>query len=173
MATLESKRVQRHRKQYFDRVSCLIEKGGNALISVLAIREGVKKAEVIRRAILARAGLRMMPFPDAMKDLDAVNTQEEADAAIFRLQAHEESSEIITSLLEEYAPEPDSAKYQITVDHDTRRVLLRLAGYTDAEIAEMLKNKWGDAEQLTVSGFDVGHLRRMLANIQHIDGEES
>ena len=169
MATPESKRVQQHRKQYFDRVSCLIEKGGNALIGVLAIREGVKKAEVIRRAILARAGLRLMPYPEDLDELAAVETQEEAYAAILRLQANEESGEIITHLLmEELAPEPDSAKYQIKVDHDTRCTLLRLAGYSNKEIADMLKNRWGDEENVTVSGYEVGHIRRMLANILHL-----
>ena len=173
MATLESKRVQRHRKQYFDRVSCLIEKGGNALIGVLAIREGIKKAEVIRRSILSRAGLRMMPYPEDLDALAEVETKEEAEYAIMHLQRKEERDEIIKHLLEELAPEPDSAKYQITVDHDTRCTLLRLAGYSNEEVADMLKDKWGDEEQITVSGSDVGHLRRMLANIQHIEEEDS
>ena len=70
MATKESKRVDEHRRKYFDRISSLIEKGGNALINTLAIREGVTKAEVIRRSILARAGLRYMPFPDDLKALE-------------------------------------------------------------------------------------------------------
>lgn len=171
MATKESKRVDEHRKKYFDRISSLIEKGGNSLINTLAIREGVPKAEVIRRSILARAGLRSMPFPDDLNALEEVETKEEADYAIMHLQRKEEKNEIINKLLQELSPEPDSAQYDMKIDHDTRRVLLRLAGYTDAEIAEMLKTRWGEEQNVTASGFDIGHLRRVLANIQHIDAE--
>ena len=171
MATKESKRVEEHRRRYFDRISLLIEKGGNALINVLAIREGVKKAEVVRRSILARAGLRSMPFPDDLKALAEVETQEEADYAIMHLQRKEEKNEIINKLLQELSPEPDSAKYDMKIDHDTRRCLLHLAGYSDPEIAELLKNRWGEEQNITASGFDIGHIRRMLANIQHIDDE--
>ena len=168
MATLESKRVQAHRRHYFDRVSLLIEKGGNALINVLAIREGVKKAEVVRRSILARAGLRAMPYPDDLEALAEVETQEEAQYALFHLQRKEEKDEIIKKLLQEISPEPDSAHYNMKIDHDTRVSLLRIAGYSDAEIAEMLKNRWGAEEHIDASGFEIGHLRRALANIQYM-----
>lgn len=174
MATAESKRVQAHRKQYFDRVSCLIEKGGNALIRVLAIREGVKKAEVIRRSILARAGLKMMPYPDALEKIADVQTQEEADKAIHRLQAHEMSSEIIEQVLEEFAPaEPDEARYQVPVDSDTRFALLKLAGFTEPEIYEVHQRKWLEGEMVTLTGYEIGNIRRMLANMQHIDNAEA
>lgn len=171
MATKESKRVDEHRRKYFDRISSLIEKGGNALINTLAIREGVTKAEVIRRSILARAGLRSMPFPDDLNALEEVETKEEANYAIMHLQRKEEKNEIINKLLQELSPEPDSAKYDMKIDHDTRRCLLHLAGYDDPEIAELLKNRWGEEQNITASGFDIGHIRRMLANIQHIDAE--
>lgn len=171
MATKESKRVDEHRRKYFDRISSLIEKGGNFLINVLAIREGVTKAEVIRRSILARAGLRSMPFPDDLNALEEVETKEEAEYAIMHLQRKEEKNEIINKLLQELSPEPDSAKYNMKIDHDTRRCLLHLAGYSDPEIAELLKTRWGEEQNITASGFDIGHIRRMLANIQHIDAE--
>ena len=171
MATKESKRVEEHRRKYFDRISLLIEKGGNALVNVLAIREGVTKAEVVRRSILARAGLRSMPFPDDLKALAEVETQEEADYAIMHLQRKEEKNEIINKLLQELSPEPDSAKYKMKIDHDTRKCLLHLAGYSDSEIAELHKNRSGEEENITASGFDIGHLRRALANIQYIDDE--
>lgn len=173
MPTKESKRVEEHRRRYFDRISLLIEKGGNALINVLAIREGVTKAEIIRRSILARAGLRSMPYPDKLNELSTINTKEEANSAILRLQMHEESSEILKMLLEKLSPEPDSAKFNMKIDHDTRRILLRLAGYTDAEVDEMLKTRWGKEENITASGFDIGHLRRALANIQYIDNSDA
>ena len=171
MATKESKRVDEHRRKYFDRISSLIEKGGNALINTLAIREGVTKAEVIRRSILARAGLRYMPFPDDLKALEEVETQDEAEYAIGHLQRKEEKDEIIKQLVEKLSPEPDSAKYNMKIDHDTRRSLLHLAGYSDPEIAELLKNRWGEEQNITASGFDIGHIRRMLANIQDTDAE--
>ena len=171
MATKESKRVDEHRRKYFDRISSLIEKGGNFLINVLAIREGVTKAEVIRRSILARAGLRSMPFPDDLNALEEVETKEEAEYAIMHLQRKEEKNEIINKLLQELSPEPDSAKYNMKIDHDTRRCLLHLAGYSDPEIVELLKTRWGEEQNITASGFDIGHIRRMLANIQHIDAE--
>lgn len=173
MANPNSERVQKQRKQNYDRISVLIEKDGKYLVKALALREGVSIAEAIRRAIIARAGLRMLPYSEDMKKfgLPSLETKEDADAAILRLQAHEESSEILQKVLQELAPEPDAANYNMKIDHDTRCVLLRLAGYTDSEIAEMLKNRWGEEQNITASGFDVGHLRRMLANIQHIDAK--
>lgn len=151
----ESERVQLSRKQNFDRISTLIDKGGKHLLHAQAIREGVSVAEMIRRAIYSRAGLRMLPYPDDLEALSEVTTQEEAEKAILRLQAKEESSEIIQNLLQQLSPEPDSARYELKVDHDTRRVLEKICAAEDGSAV--------------VNGFDVGHLRRMLANMKPQD----
>lgn len=167
-----SERVQKQRKATYDRISTLIDKGGKHLLHAQALREGITVAEMLRRAVYARAGLRMLPYPDDLEKLAEVRTQEEAEKAIRQLQAKEESSEIMKQLLQQLAPEPDSAQYQLQVDHDTRRVLLRLAGFTDAEISSLLESRWGSEEQITASGFDIGHLRRLLANIQDVAEKE-
>ena len=164
-----SKLVQDQRKGTYDRISTLIDKGGKHLLHAQAIREGVSVAEMLRRAVYARTGLRMLPYPDDLERLAEVRTPEEADAAILRLQAKEESSEIMRQLLQQLAHEPDSAQYVLKVDHDTRRVLLRLAGLSDPEIAQLLAGEWGKDQQVTASGFDIGHLRRLLANMKTQD----
>lgn len=92
MATKESKRVIKQRKQNYDRFSVLTEKGGNQILRVLALREGVSIAEMIRRAILARGGLRMLPYPDTLADLEKVTTKEEAEAALVMIQEREKKN---------------------------------------------------------------------------------
>lgn len=174
MATEESKRVTTHRKYNCDRITTLIDKGGKYLLHAQAIREGVTVAEMIRRSILARAGLRMLPYKPDLDALAEVSNQEEAEQAILRLQAKEEKDEIIKKVLHELAPEPDAALYSMKVDHDTRCALLRLAGLSDPEISDLLRDRWGADEEITGTGFDVGHIRRLLANMKtlHI-GEEN
>lgn len=166
MATDETKRVNQHRKYNCDRITTLIDKGGKYLLHAQAIREGVTVAEMIRRSILARAGLRMLPYKPDLDALAEVHTPEEAEQAILRLQAKEEKDEIIKKVLRELAPEPDDAEYMLKVDHDTRCALLRMAGLTDQQIADLLRDQWGKDEEITGTGFDVGHLRRLLANMK-------
>lgn len=166
MATDESIRVGKHRKYNFDRVTTLIDKGGRWLLRAQAMREGISVAEMLRRAVLARCGLRMLPYKTDLDALAEVQSQEEAEKAILRLQAKEEKDEIIKKVLHELAPEPDSAQYSMKVDHDTRCALLRLAGLSDPEIGDLLRDRWGEDAEIMATGFDTGHLRRLLANMK-------
>ena len=156
MPTLGSERVQKQRKENYDRISVLIEKGGRFLVKVLAIREGLSNAALIRQSILARAGLKVLPFPDELKKLEKITSKEEAEKAILRLQAKEEGSEIIGNLIEELSPEGNRKNFEIEASYDLKRVLKKL---TAAETGE----------KVTLSGYEIGIIRRALANVKPQD----
>ena len=92
MPTEESKRVMNQRKANYDQISFLIETGGRELIRVLALREGCSGSEVIRRAVLARAGIRQLPYPDKLQMLDGVSNAKDAETAIGELQKAEKQN---------------------------------------------------------------------------------
>lgn len=168
----ESERVQQSRKQNFDRISTLIDKDGKYLLHAQAIREGVSVAEMIRRSILARAGLRMLPYPADLKNLAEVRTAEEAEDAIIHLQNKEEKDEIIHHVLQAISPEPDDAKYTFSENtvQACRRTLLLAAGVSLDDVVEILKKP---AEPVILDGLDIGNLRRMLANMKKAEDTRS
>lgn len=168
----ESERVQQSRKQNFDRISTLIDKDGKYLLHAQAIREGVSVAEMIRRSILARAGLRMLPYPADLKNLAEVRTAEEAEDAIIHLQNKEEKDEIIHHVLQAISPEPDDAKYTVSENmvQACRRTLLLAAGVSLDDVVEILKKP---AEPVILDGLDIGNLRRMLANMKKAEDTRS
>lgn len=167
MATEETKRVDRHRKENFDRVSLLVEKGGRRLLQAMAIREGVSMTEMLRRAILARAGLRMMPYPEKLEELAGIETEEEAQAAIRRLQAHEMSSEIIQHLIDVLSPESDETGFSVRMDHADIFEFRDAVAKIDKAIQAQHPQDHPAAPPVTVhlTGREVGILRRFLANI--------
>ena len=160
MPTPESERVQKQRRENFDRLSVLIEKGGRYLVNALAVREGISKAALIRQSILARAGLRVLPYPPELDKLKGITSEEEAEKAILRLQNQEEGSEIISNLIEEISPEGNRKEFEIEASYDLKRVLKKI---TDAE----------SGESVNLSGYEIGIIRRALSNLkvkpQHID----
>lgn len=174
MATKESKRVNTHRRKNFDRVTILVEKGCTRLLHIAALREGVSMTEMIRRAIIARCGLRVMPYPDQLAELDDVTTPEEARKAILRLQAHETSSEIIQHLIDKLSPEPRDAQFLATMGqadiHDFRNAVKQINTAIDAEEPE--DNVFAEPVTVKLSGLEVGVLRRMLANMIPQDTDE-
>ena len=161
MATEESKRVTTHRKYNCDRINTLIDKGGRWLLRAQAMREGITLAEMIRRAIYARCGLHQLPSKEDLEELSEVRTQAEADYAIKHLQRKEEKEEIYQKVIR------TPNKHTMLIDHDTRCVLMKIAGFSDAEIGSLLKRKWGKEESIQVSDFDTGHLQRLLSNTIH------
>jgi hypothetical protein len=171
MATNESKRVQKQRRENFDRVSVLIEKGGKHLLRVLALREGVSIAEMIRRAVLARGGLRMLPYPAELAKLETVTTKEEARRAVYRLQSNEESVEIVRHVLAGLADEPEHAEYITTMDHadiaSFRDAVRRIEAAIQAEKPE--ESVFAPPIEVKLYGREIGIMRRMLANIERID----
>lgn len=166
MATEESKRVTTHRKYNCDRINTLIDKGGRWLLRAQAMREGITLAEMIRRAIYARCGLHRLPAKEDLEELSEVRTQAEADYAIKHLQRKEEKEEIYQKVL--HTP----GTHIMQVDHDSRCVLLKIAGFSDAEIKNLLENRWNAKESIQVSDFDTGHLQRLLSNTIYCEEEK-
>lgn len=89
MATEESKRKLKQRKTNYDQVSFLIPKGGRRLLRVMGIKERCTAADVIRRAILSRAGLERVPDEEHLEMLDEVGTRKEAIFALIACQRDE------------------------------------------------------------------------------------
>ena len=146
------------RARDYDRVAFTIDKGGSNLIKALAKREGVSLAELIRRAILARAGLRLLPYPDAPEELKDITDSEAARDAIKRLQVAEMGSNIVNHLLSELSAEPPTEKYTVApTDADRAELLLTLKHIEEAAQAG------GD---IKITGLDVSTMRRFLSNIQ-------
>lgn len=168
MALNRSKLVQDQRKRTYDRISTLIDKGGKWLLHAQAIRERVSVAEMLRRAVLSRCGLRMIPYPEDLDALSKVQTAKEADALFLRIQRKEEADEIIYKVLQELSPEPDAAQFRMEVNYDTRAVLLRIAGLPDDEIIKILKQNRED-ETILINGYEAGQLRRLLANMKRTE----
>lgn len=171
MATNESKRVQKQRRENFDRVSVLIEKGGKHLLRVLALREGVSIAEMIRRAVLARGGLRMLPYPETLAELEHVTTQAEARRAVYQMQNHEEASETIQRVIDGLADEPERAEYTTRLDHadiwNFRDAVRRIESAIEAE--NPVDSVFAPPVTVKLYGREIGIMRRMLANIERID----
>lgn len=175
MASKESERVGAYRRNNFDRVTILAEKGGRELYRVLALREGISMTEMIRRAVLARAGLNMLPWPDTLAKLKEVKTQEEARRAVRRLQNHEESDEILKHLLDELGTEPPTAEYTTVMDHadiaEFREAVQRINAAIEAEGPE--DSVFAKPVTVKLSGREIGIMRRLLSNIEAQDIEES
>lgn len=171
MATNESKRVQKQRRENFDRVSVLIEKGGKHLLRVLALREGVSIAEMIRRAVLARGGLRVLPYPAELEKLESVTTQEEAQRAVYQMQNNETATEVMRHLSEALGGEPAQAEYTTTMTHGDiasfRNAVRRIEAAIEA--AGPGDSVFSPPVEVRLYGLEIGIMRRMLANIERID----
>lgn len=171
MPKTDSKRVMEQRKENYDQVSFLIEAGGRKLIRALALREGCSGSELIRRSILARAGLRMLPYPDDLDSLDSVQGKEDAVSAVHRLQNRETASDVMEHLADALGAERSESRYTASMTH--------------ADIAE-LRNAFQKIEQaiqkehpaddvfappvtITLTGLEIGTLRRMLSNIELVE----
>lgn len=175
MASKESERVDTHRRENFDRVTILIDKGGRQLLRVLAIREGVSMTEMIRRAVLARAGLRILPYPDALAELGDVTTQEEARRAIRKLQFHEEADEIMAHITDRLSSEPSKADYITYMDHSDMCEFQDAANKINDAIEQVVPDEvFSERVAVKLKGREIGIMRRMLANIelQDIEPEE-
>lgn len=175
MPSKESQRVDEHRRANFDRVSILVDKGGRQLFRVLALREGVSMTEMIRRAVLARAGLRVLPYPDALEKLEGITTQEEARVAIRKLQMHEEADEIKTHIIDSLSAEPAKAEYITYMDHadmcEFDEAARRIDAAMEAADPENDMDLFSPPVAVKLKGREIGIMRRMLANIQLQDIE--
>lgn len=170
MPNKESMRVITQRKQNFDRVSVLIEKGGKHLLRVLALREGVSIAEMIRRSVLARGGLRMLPYPDTLDKLKDITTQKEAQRAIYAMQNAETTQEIFKCLAPMFGAEPPDAEYTTLMTHsDIAEFRLAVTRINEAINAENPDDSViAPPVAVKLYGREIGIMRRMLANIEPI-----
>lgn len=89
MATMESKRVMQLREKNYKQVNFLAPHGTRSLLRGLARKEKCTSSDVIRRAILARAGLEEMPDDVNLAKLNATETSREAADALIDCQTVE------------------------------------------------------------------------------------
>ena len=166
----KSEFVKRTRKENFDRVSVLIEKGGNFFLRALAIREGTSIAEFIRRAILARAGLRMLPYPEELDQLSDIETQKEAEYAISHFQRREVTDQSYADLVNSVSSEPTDCDYQISLSKDDAVAMQSMIARINADITtqELSGNDAGQEITLTITGDELAIVRRSLANLMKI-----
>ena len=74
MATEKNRRDMEQRKIHYDQVSFLIPKGGRRLLRAMGVKERCTAADVIRRAVMARAGLERVPNEKNLEKLDAAES---------------------------------------------------------------------------------------------------
>lgn len=157
MPTKESLRVEEHQQKYFDRIPLLVEKGGRTLLRVLASCENTNVSEYIRRAILARAGLKVWPYN--MEKLSGIENPQEAKEAKLRLQRDELTDDRLKVVIEKMSNEPNSTKYFIAVNKAELQALVDKMNETLTAAPS-----YEDA-LVTLTGKEVGILRRMLSNM--------
>lgn len=157
MAKEESKRVMRIRERSYEQVVFLTEKGGRKLYRAIAKRDGMPVSEMIRQAILARAGLSMMPYPADLEKLDEAATAEQARQALADLQKKESVNEIIQRVLHKLANEPPETQYHATITEWDAEPLEDVARRIIAAIEKK-------QAALQLSGRELAALRRLIAN---------
>lgn len=89
MATEKSLRDMEQRSVHYDQISFLIPKGGRRLLRAMGLKEKCTAADVIRRAVFARAGLERLPDKTMLEQLDAAETNAEATDALIACQRAE------------------------------------------------------------------------------------
>lgn len=89
MAKEKNRRDIEQRKRNYDQVSFLIPKGGRRLLRVMGIKERCTAADVIRRAIMAHAGLEKIPKEKELELLDKIDTPKDAALALIHCQTVE------------------------------------------------------------------------------------
>jgi hypothetical protein len=89
MATEKNLKDMEQRKIHYDQISFLFAKGGRRLLRAMGVKERCSAADVIRRAILARAGLERVPDKCNLDKLDATETPREAVDALIDCQSVE------------------------------------------------------------------------------------
>lgn len=161
----EGERVNAHRKAYFDRINLVVDKGGRALFRVLAMREGMDTSSLIRRSVLARAGLSVMPFD--MEGLADINTQDDAAAVVQRLQQEEDTNPGIKKMVEVAGPEANNKTFEVTIDPDMEMILKGTIYKLDLARSRRI-DSGAPTTQMVITGEELRTLRRILANIKEV-----
>lgn len=167
MATEKNRRDMEQRKIHYDQVSFLIPKGGRRLLRALGVKERCTAADVIRRAILARAGLEKIPDKNMLDKLDAAETPREAADALIDCQTVEY---VKGELIRQGRP---------TETDSTTVVMLSSKWYKDESTAALLALQKGVQEQNTtkkprpieLTRREHEILCRLLANTIVVDDE--
>ena len=165
MATEKNRRDMEQRKIHYDQVSFLFPKGGRRLLRAMGIKERCTAADIIRRAVLARAGLEKLPDKNMLDKLDKAETPREAADALIDCQIVEY---VKGELLPQWRP---------TEIDDTTVVMVSSKWYKDESMAALQTLQKGVQEQntmkkprpieLTRREHDI--LCRLLANTVIID----
>lgn len=172
MAKKESERIISWRRDNVDRISVLVPKGGKHLFRILAQREGVNSTEMIRKAVLARAGLNMMPYPDDLKGLETIpkDDMNVARTAVKVLQDMERTP-TRQKIIQEYGVELPSEEYRLFIDNlDEKIVMDVLQKIISAfrETPKSITDKLGGTP-VHISGKELGAIRRMLSDVTNTD----
>lgn len=172
MATKESERVDAYRRMKFDRISFLISKGGKQLLRILALKEGVNVTELIRRAVLARAGLNMLPSPTVLKAIDGENVKTPLDAkVIVRTLQNQERIPARRNIIQDQGIEIPTAEYSIFIDsqdeYDLMKIQNKIMNALRTTPKGLVENWQGTPVYIT--GAELSVLRRMLANCGYTD----
>lgn len=163
--TKESERVDAHRREYFDRVQLLIEKGGRALLRTMALKEGLNTSAYLRRAALDRAGLSIIPYD--MDSLEDIHTQEEAAAAVRRLQEEEKQNTGIRKMIEVAGPEANNRTFEVTLDNADDIELLMVT-MEKLKLARSKRIADGGPMKAVLTGAEVRMIRRFLASMKEV-----
>lgn len=171
MAKSETERVSVHRKKIFDQINLLVKKGGKELYRVIAKREDIPIAEMIRRSVLARAGLNMVPLTADLKKLEEVNTPEAARIAIEYLQETEQIA-IMQKLVSKNLIEPTDNEYAIVVRKNDEEEFLTII---QKIMSAMRNTPQGSIDKLggtpvLLKGYEISILRRILSSVRPSDG---
>lgn len=169
MATEKNRRDMEQRKIHYDQISFLFPKGGRRLLRVMGIKERCTAADVIRRAILSRAGLEKVPDDNMLAKMDKAETPSEAADSLFDCQTVEYVKHELKQQGRPAAPD------------DVPIIMLSSKWYKDESIAALQALQKGIMEQnatkkprpveLTRREFDI--LCRLLANTVIIDDENN
>lgn len=171
MANSETERVNTHRRKIFDQINLLVKKGVKDLYRVIALRENIPMTEMIRRSVLARAGLNMVPFTADLKKLEDVTTPEAAMVAIEYLQTAEQLA-TLKKLIPKNVIEPAENEYAVIIKKNDEEEFLAIIQKIMAALRDTPQsavNKLGGTPVI-LKGREVGVLRRFLSNIRPADG---
>lgn len=168
MPTPESERVDKHRRQHFDQIAVLTEKGGKAFFRTLANRAGMNVSEMVRTAVLHHAGLNLMPWPHDLAAAGDLDDRREIERALRHLQDKER--DVPWYVYDQVAADPYHQTYTATLDQADATALYRFCLDVCKRIREEKAKPQSDpltAEtSVTISGRDMAVLRRMLANAE-------
>lgn len=161
MAKQNSERVMKQRKRDNDRISFVIDKDAKYLFRAQALREGVTMAEMIRRAVLARCGLKKTPnfaTPHYSRIVNA-NDQESARKAILGLQLDE-----YMQSLEHTRPDNILLTVYLAGEHMRGEYIKALLDLLDA----VEDAKADEQAPVKMSKKQIEIIRRLLANVEEI-----